>query len=604
MTPVNSNVIRQLVGAYQQRRYAQVIQYLSSHRSLLRQDPQMVQIFAGSLRQTGDHTQAESVLQKGLKSFKKHPDLLNSLGNLQLTQLKKTAAIASFRQALHGSPENVDIQYNLARALKANNQLNEAVTILLKVITKAPSHHSARILLAEAYSLQKCTAKAEENLREVLSSAPDNVAALNNLGNLLRREKRFDEAIAQFEKACSLQPGNSTLLRNLAATLALDEQRQKAEDVFLRAVRVAPEDWAAQEELAGFLWEEGNSDPFYYIEKHLAAVPDDPTFMLAYIRLLIRADEYRKALHLLDKLELSLPAHPEMLIHKARVLRELGDYEGSLSYSTRATAQDTRDYPGLISESGYTLLSLGRPKEALRQFEKLAAKEPQNQGWWTMMSTCWFMLNQRDRYQWLCNYQDLVTVMPVKATPDERVAFNTTLRETLNSMHQNQRHPIGQSLRNGTQTYEDLFDHASPVIQELGGAILQNARDFVKRQVADKKHPFLSRLCEELRYIGSWSVKLRTGGFHRSHYHPEGWLSGVYYVDVPDAVAADGQGWLVFGRAEIANQHFEGDFAIKPEAGHMALFPSYMWHGTNPFASDHHRLTVAFDIIPTAKPEK
>jgi hypothetical protein len=28
------------------------------------------------------------------------------------------------------------------------------------------------------------------------------------------------------------------------------------------------------------------------------------------------------------------------------------------------------------------------------------------------------------------------------------------------------------------------------------------------------------------------------------------------------------------------------------------LFPSYVWHGTVPFAGDQPRLTVAFDAVP------
>jgi len=28
------------------------------------------------------------------------------------------------------------------------------------------------------------------------------------------------------------------------------------------------------------------------------------------------------------------------------------------------------------------------------------------------------------------------------------------------------------------------------------------------------------------------------------------------------------------------------------------LFPSYMWHGTQPFGGEQDRLTVAFDIVP------
>jgi hypothetical protein len=34
---------------------------------------------------------------------------------------------------------------------------------------------------------------------------------------------------------------------------------------------------------------------------------------------------------------------------------------------------------------------------------------------------------------------------------------------------------------------------------------------------------------------------------------------------------------------------------IEPKPGRLALFPSYMWHGTRPFA-EGERMTVAFDV--------
>ena len=41
-----------------------------------------------------------------------------------------------------------------------------------------------------------------------------------------------------------------------------------------------------------------------------------------------------------------------------------------------------------------------------------------------------------------------------------------------------------------------------------------------------------------------------------------------------------------------------GAVYVKPESGSLALFPAYVWHGTEPFASDEPRLTVAFDVVP------
>jgi hypothetical protein len=37
---------------------------------------------------------------------------------------------------------------------------------------------------------------------------------------------------------------------------------------------------------------------------------------------------------------------------------------------------------------------------------------------------------------------------------------------------------------------------------------------------------------------------------------------------------------------------------VRPKVGQLVLFPSFMWHGTIPFQSQAHRMTVAFDVLP------
>jgi hypothetical protein len=37
---------------------------------------------------------------------------------------------------------------------------------------------------------------------------------------------------------------------------------------------------------------------------------------------------------------------------------------------------------------------------------------------------------------------------------------------------------------------------------------------------------------------------------------------------------------------------------LRPVPGRLALFPSYLWHGTVPFSDAEPRLTVAFDMKP------
>lgn len=109
----------------------------------------------------------------------------------------------------------------------------------------------------------------------------------------------------------------------------------------------------------------------------------------------------------------------------------------------------------------------------------------------------------------------------------------------------------------------------------------------------------------DFEFSASWSVKLKSEGFHTMHIHPMGRISSVYYVDLPDEITSgdDKAGWLKFGEPNLILPHdLPADHFVKPQAGKLVLFPSYVWHGTVPFESDHPRTTVAFDIVPVNAP--
>jgi hypothetical protein len=84
-----------------------------------------------------------------------------------------------------------------------------------------------------------------------------------------------------------------------------------------------------------------------------------------------------------------------------------------------------------------------------------------------------------------------------------------------------------------------------------------------------------------------------------NHIHQLGWISSAFHVETPAAIETGQQGWLSFGepglptRPPLPAEHF-----VKPIAGDLVLFPSYMWHGTLPFEGEAARLTIAFDAVP------
>jgi hypothetical protein len=80
--------------------------------------------------------------------------------------------------------------------------------------------------------------------------------------------------------------------------------------------------------------------------------------------------------------------------------------------------------------------------------------------------------------------------------------------------------------------------------------------------------------------------------------HPQGWISSALYVALPPTSGADHAGWFTLGEPDERLGLQLGPWRkIEPKLAQLVLFPSWMWHGTVPFA-EGERLTVAFDVAP------
>jgi uncharacterized protein (TIGR02466 family) len=170
----------------------------------------------------------------------------------------------------------------------------------------------------------------------------------------------------------------------------------------------------------------------------------------------------------------------------------------------------------------------------------------------------------------------------------------------LKDEHSYQHHPINQSLRHGSQSMHLLTGSSAPAIQAFFQAIDTPIREHMAK-LGKGDDPLRRRNTFDYRLQGAWSVRLRPGGFHRDHFHPDGWLSSAFYVETPDEAleSDDRQGWIRFGKPPFATEPpMEPAHYVKPKRGRLVLFPSYMWHGTVPFTTDESRLTIAFDAVP------
>lgn len=184
---------------------------------------------------------------------------------------------------------------------------------------------------------------------------------------------------------------------------------------------------------------------------------------------------------------------------------------------------------------------------------------------------------------------------------DSLAAFNADVRAEL------ERHPDMRFDRYGTASsktwrVDEPAFASSVAIPALQAAIRQAVLDHVA--TLERHDSEWTQARPDAGILHNWCVLTDADGFEEWHVHQNGWMSGVYYVDVPPAVleGSGADGCIIFGMpddlvGEDASVAF-GETKVRPEPGLMMLFPSHTYHRTFAHGSDGRRICLAFDIIP------
>jgi hypothetical protein len=289
---------------------------------------------------------------------------------------------------------------------------------------------------------------------------------------------------------------------------------------------------------------------------------------------------------------------PEFTLAKATALGRSGDPKGALAV-LQPLAATFPDSASLHAHLCHTLLMLGDPKKAEAHALRATELAPLDQFGWSYLTIIWRLLGD-PREAWLADYDRLVTTVDLDPEDQaEAAAWFTPLRASVEQLHTTVAHPAEQSLRGGTQTRGNIFEKRNPDMRGFADHVRQAVESMLPRLPLDETHPFLRRNIGKIKFAGSWSVKLASSGFHTNHIHQSGWLSSAFYLTLPPEVGTSQAGALTFGVPDAAfGLDLEPRRVEIPRAGRLVLFPSYFWHGTVPFESQSHRLTMAFDAVP------
>ncbi|MFI4933787.1 MAG: putative 2OG-Fe(II) oxygenase [Caulobacterales bacterium] len=551
-----------------------------------------------------------------------------------LIQARRPADAESALRALVAlEGDQVEAWRLMVVALSLQGRTDETIAALRRVMALAPGDEGAAADLAGLLTNAGRADEAVEALAPLIAEPACGLVARTAYAVALKAQGRVDEAIGVYERAAAAFPQSGVAAHNLAATLG-DEHRfaeseAAASQAFERGLDAA-ETWIVRARaLQGLGDLDGAERAFEEVIRRRPAHPD----ALGELSQLLwmRTEDLAAASAPLDQAMRDFPQVVPLRLKKARLLEYAGDgagaYQALLSGGRNLDADPviqaraaelscaiaprtalihakqayalSPDDPFVIGAMAQAQLAVGLPDEAARSAARMRERAPLNQFAIALETTAWRLLGD-PRYRAICDYEAMVGVSEIDTPPGwpGLTAYLADLEIALAGLHPFRTHPLGQSVRHGSQTQQSLARATDPAIQAFFEAIDGPIRRYIGG-LGDGEDPLRRRRAAGYALSGIWSVRLRPGGFHTDHLHPEGWISSACYIALPKAVERGHEGWLKFGQPGLATSPaLTAERFVQPAPGRLVLFPSYMWHGTVPFGGEEPRLSIAFDVVP------
>ena len=159
-------------------------------------------------------------------------------------------------------------------------------------------------------------------------------------------------------------------------------------------------------------------------------------------------------------------------------------------------------------------------------------------------------------------------------------------------------------IQNMTENYneDNIFNMDHPVIFWLQQCIDKAIDDYSKNSGINYT------LNWKLQGWGNVNMK---GDYHNLHNHPHSWLSGTYYVNVPDQTDAEifrndlnPASISFFDPRPQANMNsikndkqVDPEYRVLPQSGDLFIWPAFIHHLVHPNMSDAPRLSLSFNVI-------
>ncbi len=507
----------------------------------------------------------------------------------------------------HGNPVTGDVDRQLQQAAdqRAAGRLRDAVMIYKEILGACPEHPTALHQFGVTAIMAEQGDLAVDLIERAIAAAGDDGAAYRpDLAYALAMVGYHGEALEIYESLLTAQPNDAETRVKFANLLYVLQRADEAETEYRKAIALSPRHVEAHANLGTLLHESQRYDEAVEAFQTALALQPESAELHHNLGTAYRAlDRFGEAAAAYGEAARRAPDRPDLHEKHGAALSAAGGLDEAAAAFRRAVAL-TPDFVDARTGLAEVAVAQGMPNAAIDLCDEYLRDFGYNSGVIAAKALAHNDAGEEAEAAYFLDLDRFVRPAEISVPPAfaDRRAFDAAIEAEARAHPSLTFEPPAVATTSGFQTGDLFQDAATPAIVAFRGAVNAAVQDYIAALPAEPSHPFIANAPDRWSLNG-WTVILKSQGHQRAHIHPDGWLSGVYYVKVPDSVSetpgGSEDGWIEFGRPpdNVRVKRESPTRRIAPREGVMILFPSYLYHRTIPFEDSDERISFAFDVI-------
>jgi len=487
-----------------------------------------------------------------------------------------------------------------AMSLHQQGQLPEAEVSYSRLLELDPHHPRALRLWGILARERDELGTSLDLLTRLVEIAGEDAASLSELALTHMMAGHLHQADACFRRALACDPDFYKALANLGALLHRRGHLHEAIGIYRRCLGLEPHDLELRCNLANALMDAGQSDEaLAECDAALSVSPDNPFLLANQGGVLCGLEEFELATRVLEQVVDAEYVDEMALINLGFSYSHLGKTQAAVEVLNRAVLAYP-DNARAAADLANACVVIGETDRAVEICENYLARCP---GERLVLANYAYVLRDAGRFDdadVILDFTRLVSVQDIERPQayDSLAGFNQDLATYIGSHPSLLANPVRKATTGGEQTGElDPADNSALAVFEslVNTTIIDTIQKYDVAGFSD--HPAMTCATQGWT-LRIWATVLHAGGYQAPHLHPMAWLSGVYYVQLPNDLESTGA--LQFGSSpkHLSVKSEPEKYLIHPQEGRLIVFPSYFYHCTTKFVSEQPRISIAFDVVP------